>query len=169
MAAGTLLLNASYEPLRIVSLKRAVNLILQDKAEVVEEADDKAVRSQRMAMPVPLVIRLKTYVRVPFRALLPLTRKNLIARDLGKCAYCNKSAQHHKATIDHVFPRSRGGQHVWENVVLACSRCNQLKRDKTLEELGWKLDFVPRPPKNLIWFAVNVDIHPRWGSYLVAA
>lgn len=168
MATGTLLLNASYEPMRILSLKRAINLVLQDKAEVVEESDE-AVRSQRISIPVPLVIRLKSYVKVPFRALLPLTRKNLIARDLGKCAYCHKSAQHQKATIDHVFPRSRGGQHVWENVVLACSRCNQLKRDKTLDELGWKLEFVPRPPKNLIWFAVNVDIHPAWSSYLQVA
>ena len=165
MATGTLLLNGDYSPLRIVPLKRGVSLVLAQKAEVLEEADDEVLRSERMTLKAPRVIRLKRFVKVPYRARLPLTRKNLTARDLGKCGYCG----HVGSTIDHVLPRSKGGQHVWENVVLACSPCNAKKSDKTLDQLGWKLLVTPKPPKGLVWFAVGLQVDEAWQPYLAAA
>jgi 5-methylcytosine-specific restriction endonuclease McrA len=171
MATGTLLLNASYEPLRVITLKRGINLVLANKAEILEESDDEYVRSQRMVVKAPSVIRLLRFVKVPYRSELPLTRKNLYARDKGKCAYCKKhvGTKAHESTRDHVHPRSRGGLDVWENVVLSCPRCNQLKKDKTLEELGWKLDFVPKAPKGLVWFVVGIEVDPAWEPYPATA
>lgn len=165
MATGTLLLNATWEPLRVVPLRRGISLIIAGKAEVVEESDDEVLRSARVTMAAPTVIRLKKFVRVPYRARLPLTRKNLVARDHGKCGYCGKSG----STIDHIIPRSKGGQHVWENVVLACSPCNQKKGDQILSSLGWELRVTPKAPHGLVWFIVGLQTDPAWEPYLVAA
>ena len=165
MTTGVLLLNSTFEALRVVSLKRGVSLVIAGRAEVVEESDDEYLRSERMAMPVPLVIRLKRFVRVPYRARLPLSRKNLMARDHGKCVYCGRAG----STIDHVVPRSKGGQHEWENVVLACSPCNQKKGNKTLKELGWDLHVTPKAPHGLVWFVIGLQTEPAWEPYLQAA
>src|SRR5207253_10742539 len=114
------------EPLCIVPLRRAVVLVLAEKADVLA-ADDLMVRSAMTAMAAPRVIRLRAYVRVPYRAVVPLTRRALIVRDDGRCQYCG----HYVAaagTIDHVVPRSRfalrADAHQWDNVVLACRPCN---------------------------------------------
>lgn len=162
MSAGTLLLNATYEPLCVVPLRRAVVLVLAEKAEIVEAASGE-VRSTSIALPVPAVIRLTTYVRVPYRSRLPLTRRALLARDRHRCAYCGRAAD----TIDHVVPRSRGGHHVWENVVAACRPCNGRKGDRLLSELGWKLLREPAVPKSTYWLVVAVGrIDPIWAPYL---
>ena len=92
---------------------------------------------------MPSVVRLTRYVRVPYRTHVGLSRRAIFARDGGRCAYCRGSAE----TIDHVFPRSRGGLHAWENVVAACARCNHSKGDKTPAELGWRLHALPAAPK----------------------
>lgn len=159
---GALLLNATYEPLCVVPLKRAVVLVLAEKAEVVAEAPG-LFRSACFAVPIPSVIRLVKYVRVPYRARLPLTRRALLARDGHQCTYCNR----HADTIDHVIPRSRGGKHEWENVVAACRRCNGRKSDKLLSELGWKPRVVPKAPTGTFWLVVAVGkIDPAWHPYL---
>ena len=156
----TLLLNATYEPLRIVPLSRAIGLVMTGKAEVLEESDEEVHRRFGRA---PTVIRLKYFVRVPYRAKLPLTRRNLIARDHGHCAYCTNVGR----TIDHVVPRSRGGQHTWENVVLACNKCNEAKGNQTLAELGWSLGFTPGQPRGLVWYTIGLtELNPAWSAYI---
>lgn len=158
----TLLLNASYEPLGVIPVRRAVVLVLADKADVVA-AGAGSLRSARTSVPVPSVIRLRAYVRVPYRARLPLNRRNLLARDRGRCAYCDGRGD----TIDHVVPRSRGGEHVWENVVAACRPCNGRKDDRLLGELGWTLPFAPQAPTGWAYLLVGVaTIDPAWSTWL---
>ena len=124
-----LVLNATYEPLCIVPARRAVCLVLDEKAEVLH-ADGELMRSERLSLEVPSVIRLRYFVRVPFQRRCTLSRRAVFARDDHRCQYCGD----HADSIDHVTPRSRGGQHVWENVVAACRACNIRKRDRLLEE-----------------------------------
>ena len=129
--SGALVLNATYEPLCVVSVRRAAILVLSAKAVCVADGDG-ILHSARDALPVPSVVRLTRFVRVPYRTHVGLSRRAIFARDGWRCAYCRGPAE----TIDHVFPRSRGGRHAWENVVAACARCNHTKGDKTPAEMG---------------------------------
>ena len=140
------MLNATFEPLNIVSLRRAVVLLLKEKAEVIEAARAK-IRSERLALETPLVIRLVYYVRVPHRLLMPLTRRTVLARDQYRCQYCGSEPPKGHLTLDHVLPRSRGGEHTWENVVAACIPCNQRKGDRTLQQAGMTLLSEPSRPR----------------------
>lgn len=161
--AVTLLLNATFEPLCVVSSRRAVVLVLTEKAVPVEDGDD-AFHSVTTTVRVPSVVRLTRYVRVPYRAQVPLTRKAVFARDGGRCAYCGAPA----TSLDHVMPRSRGGPHAWENVVASCARCNHTKADRIIAELGWRLRTVPRAPTGTVWRVLGSRTpDPRWQSYLV--
>ncbi|MDP9417944.1 MAG: HNH endonuclease, partial [Actinomycetota bacterium] len=139
--AYALVLNATYEPLCVVSLRRAVVLVLAEKATVVE-ASDALLRSERLAVIAPAVVRLTHFVRVPYRRTPPLTRRAVLERDGHSCVYCGARAD----SVDHVIPRSRGGEHAWGNVVAACFRCNHRKGSRLLAELGWSLLFRPAPP-----------------------
>src|SRR2546430_13065128 len=120
-----LLLNASFEPLCVVPARRAVVLVLKEKAEIVHR-NGAEFRSERRTVPVPAVIRLVHFVRVPFRATAPLSRRAVFARDGHRCQYCAGTAEN----LDHVLPRSRGGPHTWENVVASCRACNARKEDR---------------------------------------
>ncbi|NLV79300.1 MAG: HNH endonuclease [Rhodococcus sp.] len=160
-----LLLNATYEPLTALPARRAVVLMAGGKADTVH--DDPAapvVHSAGWCLQLPSVIRLRTYVRVPYRARVPLTRAALMHRDGNRCAYCGSKAE----TIDHVVPRSRGGEHSWENCVACCATCNHRKADKLLSELGWTLRASLTPPKGRHWrlLATLDDLHPTWLAYL---
>ena len=138
-----LLLNATFEPLTALPLRRAVVLVMCGKAEVVHgDPGGIELHSAKVSLPVPSVIRLSTYVRVPYRAQVPLTRAGLMHRDRYRCAYCGGRAE----TIDHVIPRSRGGPHAWTNCVACCAKCNHRKADRLLSEIGWRLRVVPRAP-----------------------
>jgi 5-methylcytosine-specific restriction endonuclease McrA len=160
-----LVLNASYEPLCVVSVRRAVVLVLKEKAEVLHVAD-RVLHSEHTVLPVPSVIRLTYFVKVPFRARAALNRRAVFARDGGRCQYCGAAAEN----IDHVIPRSRGGQHVWENVVAACRPCNTRKEDRLLHEAGLTLRHRPTAPKELTWIIVAVGtVHPHWEPYLQGA
>ena len=117
-----LVLNASYEPLGVVPLHRALVLVLENKAVSLEESG-AFMHSATVTVPAPSVVRLKRFVRVPYRGPVPLTRRALFARDGGRCMYCGGVA----TSVDHVIPRSRGGQHAWDNVVASCRRCNHTK------------------------------------------
>ena len=162
---SALVLNATSEPRSVVPARRAVCLVLQDKAEIVEH-DGSAVRSERLAMPGPLVIRLRYVVRVPFHRRTALSRRAVFLRDGSRCQYCGGIAD----SIDHVVPRSRGGQHTWENVAAACRPCNLRKRDRTPEEAGMRLASVPLAPREAAWVAVSVGRVPdAWKQYLAAA
>lgn len=160
-----LLLNATFEPLTALPMRRAVVLIVCEKAVVVHDDDDgPVVRSADLALQVPSVIRLRNYVRVPYRARIPMTRAALMHRDRFRCAYCGSKAE----TIDHVVPRSRGGGHSWENCVACCSSCNHRKADKMLSELGWTLRAALVPPKGPHWrlLASIKELDPTWLPYL---
>ncbi len=123
-----LVLNATYEPISFVSLKRAVVLLLKEKAEVIEAAVERKLRAERTSFPYPVVIRLVTYVPVPRFFNLPLSRRSLLSRDNYTCQYCGTTEQ--PLTIDHVIPKSRGGKTEWTNVVAACVACNRKKGNK---------------------------------------
>jgi 5-methylcytosine-specific restriction endonuclease McrA len=159
-----LVLNASYEPLNLVNVKRAVVLVLKNKAEIIEEREGH-IHSERLVMPFPTVIRLSYYVNVPYRG-VSLSRRAVFIRDRYTCQYCGGKAE----SIDHVIPRSRGGEHTWENVVAACRRCNARKMNKLPSEAGLKLKRKPVEPHDHIWiFSLASDIHPTWEPYLEAA
>jgi len=160
--AHALVLNATYEPLCVVSARRAVVLVIGGKAVAVESADDE-VHSERLALHVPVVVRLTRFVRVPYRGHVPLTRRAVFARDGGRCVYCGAPA----TSIDHVVPRSRGGEHVWENVVSCCRRCNHAKADRALPDLGWRMPHQPKAPTGPEWRVLGTGrMHPGWWPYL---
>lgn len=160
-----LLLNATYEPLTALTVRRAVVLLVCDKADAVHhDPSGPVLHSAGTAVTVPSVIRLRNYVRVPFRARVPMTRAALMHRDRFRCGYCGGKAE----TIDHVIPRSRGGGHSWENCVASCAPCNHRKADKLLSELGWTLHTALVPPKGQHWrlLATVKDLDPVWLHYL---
>jgi 5-methylcytosine-specific restriction endonuclease McrA len=160
--AGALVLNATYEPLCVVPMRRAVVLVLAEKATIIE-AGDGVMHSERTCVPVPTVVRLSQYVRVPYRRDVPLTRRAVLDRDGQTCVYCGLRAD----TIDHVRPRSRGGEHLWTNVVAACARCNHRKGDRLLAELGWHLPHPPlQPPPTVAVVLGWAKRHPSWQQYL---
>jgi 5-methylcytosine-specific restriction endonuclease McrA len=162
VSGGALVLNATYEPLCVVPMRRAVVLVLAEKAIVIE-AGDSVMHSARTSIQVPTVVRLARYVRVPYRREVPLTRRAVLDRDGHACAYCGVRAD----TIDHVRPRSRGGMHVWTNVVAACARCNHRKGDRLLAELGWRLATPPvQPPATVAVVMGWAKREPSWQQYL---
>jgi 5-methylcytosine-specific restriction endonuclease McrA len=158
----SLVLNASYEPLCVVPQRRALVLLLAHKAVVVEPGDE-VFHSERQVLTAPVVVRLTRFVKVPYRAVVPLTRRGVFARDGGRCVYCGAPA----TSLDHVIPRSRGGPHVWENVVSACRRCNHVKADRVISELGWRLRRVPQAPSGALWRVLGTGrMDPRWRPWL---
>lgn len=159
-----LLLNASFEPLTTITLKRALVLVIKEKAVVVATTNE-TVRSERMELTKPSVVRLVHYVKVPYRTQIPLSRKALLARDKHTCQYCHGPG----ATIDHVIPKARGGKHEWTNVVIACTKCNNKKSDKLLSELNWRLDKTPVAPSGNGWLIVGFgELESAWQPYLAS-
>ncbi|MBC8161229.1 MAG: HNH endonuclease, partial [Roseiflexaceae bacterium] len=141
-----LVLNSSYEPLQLISTRRAVVLLLQEKAEVIEAAEQR-LRAQGFSIEIPIVIRLVRYIRIPRRLRLPCSRRGVLARDRETCQYCAVQPGRAHLTVDHVLPRSRGGPTTWENVVTACRECNHRKGGRTPEEASMPLMIVPRQPQ----------------------
>lgn len=164
--ARALVLNASYEPLAVVPTRRAVVLVLTGKATTLEEHAE-SWHSEHVDIAVPSVVRLVRYVKVPYGRTVSLTRNALFARDDHQCQYCAGPAE----SIDHVVPRSRGGLHVWENVVAACRRCNLRKAASLPEEAGFVLARRPVPPSKVGWVNARVGpkMDPLWHSYLLSA
>nr|WP_298324617.1 HNH endonuclease [Haloactinopolyspora sp.] len=165
---NTLVLNASYEPLSVVSVKRAVVLVLTEKA-VMEHADSaKLIRSATRELPTPLVVRLLRFVRVPYRRKVPWSRSGVLERDGRRCAYCGERA----ASIDHLVPTSRGGAaRSWLNTVAACVSCNQRKADRTPSEAGMRLLIEPFEPKThrALVLALGVSTAQTLPDWLTAA
>jgi 5-methylcytosine-specific restriction endonuclease McrA len=168
VTSRVLLLNATFEPLAVVTARRAVLLMLSGKAELVAAAlEGGAFRSENLTITAPSVMRLSRYVRVPHRPGVPMTRAGVLRRDGRVCAYCGKRAD----TIDHVLPRSRGGSHSWENCVAACRGCNSRKADRLLAEIGWTLRAKPGPPRRgqAGVLVLSAEPHPTWEPWLAAA
>ena len=162
----TLVLNAGYEPLAVVSFKRALVLVMNSKATVIEHVEDDPVWGPGSVFDRPAVIILTRYVRMPTEIRVPVTRRGVLRRDGQHCGYCGKSA----TTIDHILPRSRGGAGTWENLVACCLRCNNVKGDRTPAEMRWELLITPRPPHGSHWRMRGVErADPRWEPYLALA
>lgn len=157
-----LVLNATFEPLGIVSSKRAVLLVLDTKAELVH-ITDRVFRSERVTVPEPSVVRLVRYVQIPRHYRVAVNRRTVFARDGSRCQYCGSAAEN----LDHVIPRSRGGQHTWENVVAACRRCNTRKEDRLPHEVGMVLRAAPVAPRHRVQLlALCGGASEDWNSYL---
>ncbi|MCP9908932.1 HNH endonuclease [Cyanobium sp. BA20m-p-22] len=162
-----LVLNASYEPLNITTWRRALVMVLKGKAEGLEHDSSRWIRGDTM---LPTVIRLRQYVRVPYKQ-LPLTRRNLFHRDGHRCQYCGSSAD--QLSIDHVVPRSRGGLDTWENVTTACLPCNVRKGNRTPREAGMPLMGKPHRPLSSLRFEaarqISAGRNGEWAKYVIGA
>lgn len=157
-----LVLNATYEPIGVVSARRAVVLALDEKVDVLADTGE-LIGSATLTLPIPSVIRLRYYVKVPYKRTAPLSRRAVFARDQGRCQYCNASAE----SIDHVVPRSKGGAHAWENVVACCRKCNTYKGDRLLEHCSLRLGKRPTAPTQYVWVKVAAGKVPAaWTPYL---
>jgi 5-methylcytosine-specific restriction endonuclease McrA len=166
-AGRVLVLNASYEPLNVCTVRRAVVLILKDKAELLEKSE-RRLHSESLTLPRPLVIRLVTYVRVPRGGgRRRITRRAVFARDSWTCQYCGAGAH---LTVDHVIPRSRGGPSTWENIVTSCAPCNRRKGSGMPTETGMHPRSKPRAPGPTVFIRVAAPVLPSaWRQYLITA
>ena len=159
-----LILNQSYEPISICSARKALLMLILTKAELVAKKDGQVVRSPRFVFPLPGVIRLLKYYRVPYR-IIEQSRKNIMRRDNYRCQYCGKKT--HTMTIDHVLPKSRGGGDTWENLVAACIKCNNKKGSRTPEEANMPLLRKPRKPNHIMFLKQYMgSIDDSWRPYL---
>ena len=161
-----LVLNQSYEPLNICRVRRAVVLIDQNKAEMLENGSG-FIHSASRDFPVPSVIRMAYMIKRPYRIGRKLTRLEVFKRDRYTCQYCGVRTQH--LTLDHIIPRYRDGQHTWENVISACVRCNQRKAGKTPQEAGMKLIQKPSQPRDggsLFIIPYYQNVRSEWQKYL---
>jgi 5-methylcytosine-specific restriction endonuclease McrA len=162
----TLVLNAGFEPLAVVSFKRALVLVMNQKATIVSADAEHPVYGSSGSWARPSVILLTRYVRIPNSRLIPVSRRGVLRRDNHHCAYCGATAN----TIDHVQPRSRGGADSWENLVACCLRCNNKKGDRSLAEMGWKLCIRPRAPHGTSWMVRGIERDvPQWEEFLAPA
>ena len=158
-----LVLNATFEPLCVVTSRRALLLILADKAELVAPTG-RFFHSPRTSFPEPSVIRLSHFVHVPYPAKVALNRRTVFARDGHRCQYCGADAEN----IDHVVPRSRGGAHAWDNVVAACRRCNSRKENRLPHEAGMHLRRSPKRPAGQVFLAFGSGPKTAWEPYLAS-
>jgi 5-methylcytosine-specific restriction endonuclease McrA len=167
MNAPVLVLNSSYEPINVCSVRRAVVLILKGVARV-EEPSAHILHSPTVEMQAPSVIRLLEYIHIPYER-KSLSRKNILLRDHNTCQYCGRVASPHDLTLDHVVPRSRGGSSGWENLVACCRPCNNRKGDRTPEEARMRLlkrpqSFSSHVNRQIIRYLGRSD--EAWRKYL---
>jgi 5-methylcytosine-specific restriction endonuclease McrA len=164
LSKDVLVLNQNFEPLSVCSVKRAVILVYLGKAEIIERYDGQTIRSISWSIPVPSIVRLDFYVKVPHKSIV-LSRKNVIKRDGHKCQYCGSTEG--PMTVDHVIPKIYGGKDSWDNLVCACMKCNNIKGNRTPEQAGSKLQRQPRKPNHITFIQQFVGIADnRWKQYL---
>lgn len=166
-STGVLILNSGYEPLKVVSWQKALILWFQDKVDILEY-HAVHVRSATKSFRLPSVIRLRKYINPRFETEVRLTRQNLFIRDKSQCQYCGQHFSMKKLTVDHVQPLSRGGRHKWENVVAACSPCNNKKGNKTPQEARMPLKINPYRPDWLPqkFSSSDDDLPTCWLQYI---
>lgn len=167
MNSRVLVLNASFEPINVCSIRRAVVMIFKGVARV-EEHNGHILHSQQVTMRAPSVIRLTEYIHIPYKN-RSLSRKNILLRDNSTCQYCMKHLPPSELTLDHVHPRSRGGDSTWDNLVACCKKCNHKKGNRTPEEAGMHLRNHPRPfslhvNRQIIRYLGRAD--ETWRKYL---
>lgn len=165
----TLLLNATYEPLKVVHWQKAVTLWCQGKVEIVA-VHDREIRAVSFSFKLPSVIRLLRYVRIKKRFdYVPFSRANIYARDGYTCQYCAHSLPTTELTFDHVVPVSQGGRKDWENIVTCCVSCNRRKGGRTPEEAGMHLIRHPRRPDSAPAIRITIGLRnapDSWRDYL---
>ena len=165
----TLVLSQSYQPVARISWQRALTLLFSGKVEVIEEYEDWTVRSVTLELKVPSIVR---FVKKIFRKLrVRFSRENVFARDSGRCQYCLRKVTRAEATFDHVVPRAQGGHTRWENIVIACTPCNQKKGGRTPAQAGMKLHTEPVRPKRLpdvlrLTFRTDQSMPESWKHWL---
>jgi 5-methylcytosine-specific restriction endonuclease McrA len=161
-----LVLNATYEPINVCTVRRAVVLLLKEKAEIIEHADWQ-LHSATRSLSRPVVIRLVSYVRIPRDThRRKITRRAVFARDNWTCQYCGSRSN---LTVDHVIPRSKGGDSSWTNIVASCAPCNRRKGDALLRQVGMQLRKPPRTPSAHVFIHVASPTIPvAWQQYLAA-
>ena len=167
MHTPVLVLNATYEPINVTAARRAVVLVLKGVA-TTEEENGSFIRSTRMSIRIPSVIRLTEFRRIPHQK-RALSRKNVLLRDRYTCQFCGRVFPASDLTLDHVIPRSRGGHTDWDNLVACCHACNNLKGDRLPEEAGVELLRPPRPftlhtSRQIMRMLGHSD--QRWRKYL---
>ena len=163
MKDKVLILNQDFSAIAVCSVHKAFLLVYLDKAEMVSKSADAFLRTINKAYPIPSVIRLQRYVRVPYYG-IALSRHNIMRRDNYSCQYCGSPKN---LTLDHLLPRSRGGETNWLNLVTACMRCNTRKGDRTPEEAGLKLSRKPIKPSLHYFLQMHLNTHNQdWGIYL---
>ena len=163
MNANVLVLNQDYQPLSICSVQRSMKLLFLDKAELLHDDPKKELRTIRESYQFPSVIRLRSYIRIPYSKVV-LSRRNIMRRDNFTCQYCNKKSD---LTIDHVIPKSRGGGDTWENLTTACEKCNVKKGNKTPKEAEMPLQKKPYRPVPITFFRdYNGGVQENWKPYL---
>ncbi len=161
-----LVLNATYEPIHVCGIKRAVVLLLKEKAEVVETGGGE-LHAERTSLPRPAIIRLRAYAPVPRRNRRRLTRRAVFARDEWACQYCGSASD---LTVDHVIPRSKGGSSEWENVVACCASCNRRKADRLPHQARMFPKCTPRAPHPSIFIQIAcVRVPESWDPWLANA
>lgn len=160
----SLLLNGDWEPIRVIHERAAVLLLVMDDAETIVDTDKAYHSAGGLVVPIPSVLHLVRKVKLPRRSRLPISRRNVVARDGGRCGYCGEPG----TTIDHIVPRSRGGKHSWLNVVACCQPCNARKDNHLLSELGWTLKIKPSVPEGQFWILVDQlsSERPEWAPFL---
>ncbi len=163
MDANVLVLNKDYQPLHVCSVHRSVKLLFLDKAEMVHDYPERKISTVSEDYSYPSVIRLRRYINIPYNKIV-LSRYNIMKRDSKKCQYCGASQN---LTIDHVFPKSRGGKDTWENLVTACDDCNVKKGNRTPEEAGMPLKRKPFRPIHITFLqSIMGGVQEDWKPYL---
>ena len=163
MRDKVLILNQDFSAIAVCTVHKAFLLVYLEKAEMIKKANGSVLRTVTNSYPVPSVIRLQHYVKVPYYG-IALSRHNVLRRDNFICQYCGTTKN---LTLDHLLPRSRGGETTWLNLVTACSRCNSRKGDRTPEEAGLKLLRKPGKPSLLSFLQLHLNTHNEdWGIYL---
>ena len=166
LSGHVLVLNQDYRALSVCSVERALVMVFLHKAELVEALNGRAVRSAHRSFPWPCIVRLKAYVRVPYRRIM-LTRRNILRRDGNRCQYCGSND---RLTLDHVVPKSQGGPDSWDNLVAACVPCNNKKGNHTPDEANMPLHRRPFRPSHVMYLRDFLgSLEESWKPYLYAA
>ena len=164
LSRNVLVLNQNFEPLSVCTVKRAIIMVYLHRAEIIETLDGQRVRSVSTSLAVPSVVRLGAYIRVPHKRIM-LSRKNIIKRDGAICQYCGLKIT--PMTVDHVIPKNMGGKDTWENLVAACSVCNNRKGQRTPEQAGMRLLRTPRRPNHITFIRQFIGVKDTsWKRYL---
>ena len=162
----TLILNSTFQPLSVISFKRAISLMHNNKINIIKNSEI-ILRSEKEEFFIPKVGILTYFVKAPFARRVALNRENIFIRDYFTCQYCGKAAE----SIDHIVPRSKGGLHEWSNVVACYKKCNLIKADKLLHQTHLNLKKAPGNPKDNSWIKTIVGSNPdpSWKEYLISA